>query len=604
MGRKETKKEKTIKTSIGGQAVIEGVMMRGEKSMAIAVRDNDGVIRLETKRVKPAYKRNLFLRLPIIRGMVSFFLSLVGGVKTLMRSADVFGESEPTKFEAWLSKKLKIDATAVVTTFAMIVGVALAVLLFVFLPQALRRAIEAIVGNGFAFDPWGKNFIEGAFKIIVFISYILLCSLIKDVKRVFMYHGAEHKTITCYEKGLPLTVENARKCKRVHDRCGTTFIFFVLTISIILFALFEALLAANNVKLDGALRILCKIAMLPFVAGISYELLKALAKTDCALVYPLKAPGLLLQKITTKEPDDKMLEVAIASFLAVKEMDEDESIPEKKFITAMKCKDLTESVKKRLSAAGIDEVAEAEWIVSLTLKIKRDEVYSEKTIFPKKIEEINKLADQRITGRPLWYCIGNTDFYGYNIDVDERVLIPRPETELLCEKAIKFCKEDSEVLDLCTGSGAIAVTLNKETGAMVTATDVSEDALNVAKGNAVKNGASVEFIESDLFSALKDRKFNVIVSNPPYIPSAEISSLQREVKDFEPSLALDGGDDGLDFYRKICKAAPEYLKSNGVLIMECGIGQAQSVVKMLKKFSKTEIIKDYENIDRIVLAVL
>lgn len=593
------KSGKEQKVSIGGQAVLEGVMMRGKTAMATAVRDSDGIIRLETKRVKNNSKRPLFFRLPIIRGVVAFIQSLFGGTAVLMRSAEVYGEEEPSKFEKWVAKKLHVNIMSVISFFSLLLGLGLAIFLFIWLPQFLRSTVENIFD--YTFGIWGKNFIEGGVKLLVFIAYILLCSLLKDIKRTFMYHGAEHKTISCYEKGLPLTVENAKSCTRVHDRCGTTFIVFVLTISILLFACFESLVGKS---IDGALRVLCKVSVLPLVAGLSYELLKALSKTNSKIFMPLKAPGLLLQKITTREPDDKMIEVAITAFNKVLEMDADESILEVKFVTAEKRKNLTERVYKTLLENGIDEKSEAEWIVSIALDIKRDEVYLDKLVTPKYVEKVEEIVSERINGRPLWYCIGDTDFYGYKIKVDERVLIPRPETELLVENAKKYINANSVVLDMCTGSGAIAIAIKKETGAFVTAVDISEDALTLASENATLNGAGIEFIQSDLFTELGERKFDVIVSNPPYIKSEDIPNLQNEVKNFEPKLALDGGMDGLDFYRIIAKNAKKYLNDNGVLLLEVGFDQAYLVKELLTDFDHVEIIKDYENIDRIVKAVL
>ena len=231
----ENKKLKTEKrVSIGGQAVLEGVYMRGAKSEATAVRDADGVIRLETKRRDFAHK-NPFLKLPIIRGVVAFIDSLFGGTKTLMRSAEVYGETEkPNAFETWLSEKLKIDAMSVISFVSVLLGVVFAVGLFIFAPQYVRILIETLIGGGFTFGILERNLIEGGVKVLIFISYLLLVGLIKDVRRTFMYHGAEHKTISCYEKGLTLTPENAMKCSRLHSRCGTTFTFIVVIVSIIM----------------------------------------------------------------------------------------------------------------------------------------------------------------------------------------------------------------------------------------------------------------------------------------------------------------------------------------------------------------------------------
>ncbi len=595
-------KKCSTKTSIGGQAVLEGVMMKSPTSMAIAVRDADGVIRLETKRTKPVSSKSVFFRLPIIRGIVAFLTSLIEGSAILMRSAEVYGEGEPSKFEKWLSEKLKINLVTIVTVLGLVLGLGLAVFLFMWLPQFLRSTLEYLIN--IEFGVWAKNFIEGGLKLLVFICYILLCSILKDIRRTFMYHGAEHKTISCYEKGLPLTVENAKSCTRIHDRCGTSFIVLVLLTSIIAFACFESLVGTS---LQGIVRVLCKVAVLPLVAGFSYEILKALAKTNSKFFIIFKWPGMLLQRITTKEPEDNMLEVAITAFNAVLELDSNPNVKEVEFVVAKKRNLLVKEVAEKLNKHGIEEYAEAEWIVSLTINCKRDELNKEDIVNPSLVEKINKIVEERITGRPLWYCIGDTEFYGYTIKVDERVLIPRPETELLVENALKHINENSTVLDLCTGSGAIAIAVKKESNASVCAIDISKEALDLAKENAKLNNAEIEFIESDLFNEIsKDetKKFNVIISNPPYIKTEDIKSLQKEVKGFEPNLALDGGNDGYDFYRIICYNAKNYLTENGVLLLECGLGQAEEIKSMLIGYSSVEIIKDYENIERIVKAVL
>ncbi len=598
MSQKIEKIKPEKKVSIGGQAVIEGVMMRGKTAMATAVRDADGIIRIESERIKSPEKKGRFLRLPIVRGVVSFIQSMVGGTKTLMRSAEVFGEGEPSKFETYLAEKLKINVMSVVTTISLILGLALAIFLFMWLPMQCRVWLEMIFNT--KFNLWAKNFIEGGLKLLIFIAYIMLASLLKDIKRTFMYHGAEHKTISCFESGKELTVENAKKCTRVHDRCGTTFMVFVMVISILVFAATEAFIGQSVEKIY---RVLLKIALLPLVAGLSYELLKLLAKTKSPVVYPLKLPGLLLQRITTKEPDDEMLEVAITAFKTVIEMDADESIPVKKFVIPKKRVELLEEIKTNLKNSGIAEDAEAEWILSIVLGVKRDELNTKNQVLPKDIEKINKIVEERIMGRPLWYCIGDTEFYGYTIKVDERVLIPRPETELLVYNALSVINQNSTVLDLCTGSGAIAISIKKEKDAIVTAVDISKDALVLAKENAEINGAEIEYVESDMFSGVEGRKFDVIISNPPYIKKSDIETLQVEVKDFEPILALDGGDDGFDYYRIISVQAKNHLNEDGVLLLECGEGQAHIIKDMLDGYKSIEIIKDYENIDRIVKAV-
>lgn len=590
------KVKKPNKTNIGGQAILEGVMMRGSTSMASAVRDEDGIIRLETKRLSK--KKSVFSKIPIIRGAINFFTSLVGGVKTLMRSAEVFGGDEPTKFDKWLAKKLKIDIMTLVIYLGVFLGIALSILLFILSPQWISTFIlkfTPIQVKSIAF-----NFIEGGIRILIFIIYLLLVSLSKEIKRTFQYHGAEHKTISCFERGLPLTVENVKSCSRVHDRCGTTFMFFVMLVSIIVFSVVNYFVGAS-----GFWRAVVKIALLPVVAGLSYELLKGLAKTENPIFFPIKLPGLLLQRLTTKEPDDEMIEVAITAFQTVLEMEADQSIEEKEFIVSMRICDLKEKIKKQLESAGITDESESEWIVALTCDVQRSEIAENRRYMrPKTVEKALNVTNERCAGRPLWYVVGDTEFYGRTIKVDERVLIPRPETEEVVAEALKYISSNSKVLDLCTGSGAIAITIKKEKNATVDASDISSDALEVAKENATMNDAQIDFIQSDFFENINN-KYDIIISNPPYIKSADIGDLQKEIS-FEPKLALDGGDDGFDCYRKIISGAKSRLNENGIVIFECGIEQAQTIKEMFAKqgFSNVEVKKDLNGIERIVKAEL
>ena len=593
------KDKKVKKTSIGGQAVLEGVMMRGRCGVATAVRDSDGIIRIEAERITPPEKKSIFVRLPIIRGIVNFFSSLVTGTKILMRSAEVYGgdDDEPSKFEKWLAKTFKIDVMDVVLFFGVALGLIFSIALFFILPTFLGGLIGKAAPN---MPPIVKNLIEGGIRILIFVGYILFTSLLKDIKRTYMYHGAEHKTITCYEKGLDLTVENVKKCRRVHDRCGTTFMFFVMFVSILVYSVFGAIFPVLNENVG--FKMLSRIVLLPLIAGLSYELLKLLAKTDSPLVLPLKAPGLLLQMLTTKEPDEQMMEVAIAAFDKVLKMDEDPNEPVCKFVCPEKVSVVTENLKKEFRSSSVDET-DAEWIVSIVTGIKRSELGGDSRVKSSHIDKIDELAAERIKGKPLSYVLGNSDFYGYEIKVDERVLIPRPETEELVSEVLKVVKNTDKVLDLCTGSGAIALVINKKSGASVTATDISEAALEVAKENFKQFDAAVETRLIDLYGDLSE-KFDIIVSNPPYIKTEEIDTLDKEVKDYEPRIALDGGEDGLDFYRRICEGAKQRLNEHGKLFLEAGYGEAEEIKKMLENDFNVEIIKDISGIDRIIKAEL
>lgn len=297
-------------TSIGGQALIEGVMMRGKETIAIAVRKPDGDITLKVDPVKGSKAK--ILKLPLIRGVYALISSMIVGVKALTYSAEFFVEGDEAeqkgKFETWLYAKFGKKADDIIMAFSMIFAVVFALLLFGAAPTALVGVLKTIVGNGMVLSA-----IEGVMKIVIFVLYILIISQMKDIKRVFQYHGAEHKTIHCYESGKDVTVENARTFTTLHPRCGTSFLFFVLMISIIIFTF---------ISWDSVLmRVGTKLLMFPVVAGLSYEMIRIAGKSNHPVVKALSYPGLMLQKLTTKEPDDQQLEVAIAAFLKVLEED-------------------------------------------------------------------------------------------------------------------------------------------------------------------------------------------------------------------------------------------------------------------------------------------
>ncbi len=293
------------KTSIGGQAVMEGVMMRGPKSYAVAVRKPDGEIIIDKKDI-PDKKKNWFVKLPIVRGCINFVQSLILGTKTLMYSAEFIDleEEQPSKFDKWLEDKLGDKVKDIVIYFSVVLSLILSVGLFILLPTWIIGLTKDFIQS-----PILKSLLEGVTRIVIFLVYLWAVSKMEDIKRVFQYHGAEHKTIACYEAGLELTPENAKKMSRLHPRCGTSFLLIVMVVSIIFFSF----LRWDNVLV----RSLTRIALLPVVAGVSYEIIKLAGKYDNFLTKIISYPGLCLQKITTNEPDDSQLEVAIASMKEV-----------------------------------------------------------------------------------------------------------------------------------------------------------------------------------------------------------------------------------------------------------------------------------------------
>lgn len=300
-------------TSIGGQAVIEGVMMRGPKDIAVAVRTTDGEIVVDKKPIASVLQKSKILKLPIIRGVISFFESLVIGTRALMYSASFFDveeeeekakkaamtEDERKKAEA-KEEKMKNAAIYGSVVVALMFGIGI----FMLLPTVLVGFVKQHIASGVL-----ATLLEGVIRIAIFLAYISLVAQMKDIRRVFEYHGAEHKTIFCYEAGEELTVENARRFTRLHPRCGTSFLLIVMVVSIILFSF----ISWDNYLTRLGLRLL----LLPVVAGISYEIIKFAGRSQNKLVRIVIQPGLWLQKITTREPDDSQLEVAIASLKAV-----------------------------------------------------------------------------------------------------------------------------------------------------------------------------------------------------------------------------------------------------------------------------------------------
>lgn len=280
-------------------------------------------------------------------------------------------------------------------------------------------------------------------------------------------------------------------------------------------------------------------------------------------------------------------------------MDADETVPETSFVTSGLLTKMLLSTKRKFIEADIDE-SDAEWIYALVLGIKRSQLGVERKVKISESRRIAEIVEKRLSGIPLWYIFGDTEFYGCTIKVDESVLIPRPETEILADIVIKTADEGNKVLDLCTGSGCIAVAVAKaREDITVTASDISEDAIALAKKNAKFNGVDIEFIVSDLFARVRG-KFDIIVCNPPYIKSSEIPKLQREVRDHEPRIALDGGDDGLDFYRRISKVVKSFLVKGGMLILECGEGQATDIIKLFPRRDFAMVQKDHAGVDRFV----
>lgn len=291
--------------TVGGQAVIEGVMMKSKDRVALSVRTTNGNIVTDVDKFSSVRDKNKFLNLPIIRGVANFIETMILSFKTLERSADLLGleDEEETKFEKWLKEKFGKSVANIASVIGIVLGLVLSVGLFFVLPAIISDFVDSFVGITIV-----KSLVDGVSKILIFIAYIALVTLMPDMRRVFQYHGAEHKSIFCHEAGLELTPENVKKQSRFHPRCGTSFLFVMMFIGILVSVLY--------VNVNIYLRIPIKLLFLPLIIGVGYEFIRFAGRHDNILVRVLSAPGLWIQRLTTKEPDIEQIEVAIASLKA------------------------------------------------------------------------------------------------------------------------------------------------------------------------------------------------------------------------------------------------------------------------------------------------
>ncbi len=708
-------------TAIGGQAVMEGVMMQGPDRVALAMRLPSGELYLKTKLKK---KQSKAAKIPFVRGIVSFVSALVGGMGTLMESADILETyapeqyaEEPGKLEEWINKKFGEKAAwNFLMTTALLFAVVVSIVFFVILPTWVVNFLGKWVQNAFVL-----NLIEGILRIAMFVAYVVAIRRMNDIKTLFQYHGAEHKSIHCFENDRVLCPENAEEFYTLHPRCGTSFLVFVLLISLLLFSF----LGWPNLLW----RIVSRILLIPVIAAISFELLRWAGRSNGRIVRILSWPGLQLQRLTTAEPNRDQLEVALLSLKAVlvdpvvpeiegfvdkdgnpvrsraemkeveREMEawaadveahteankkaaaeaiddltrieersvfedpangasDDEIFSAIDFLDGLdsdgytivapeetdgrtlvraiadreamqaKARTLarryTKDIKTYENALGWGKAAlsmlpngknEARMIMSYATGLGTTELItrSKELMREDDFEEFQKRIYARIEGVPLQYILGMQEFMGLPFRVNESVLIPRLDTEVLVENVIETINRMNlirpEVLDLCTGSGAIGISIAaKIPDAVVTMTDVSEKALQTAMSNAGLNGVNRRcvFLLGDMFDAIpEDKRYDVIVCNPPYIPSDVIDTLDIEVKEHEPLMALNGGKDGLDYYRIIADKASLHLKTGGVLALEIGAEQAADVKKLLNKantFEGIRVIRDLAHLNRVIIA--
>jgi len=690
---KKRKKQKQCFSGIGGQAVLEGIMMKNKEKYSVAVRKPDGEIVVETGIYDGFLKGSPIKKIPFIRGVFGFLESLSLGMKALNISTEYYIEEEPKKKspkekvkdkKKAIEKAQKQGAAAsdksddLMMGITLVISMAIAIGLFMILPYFISAYFGKYIRNESI-----VALIEGGIRIFIFIAYIVSISLMKDIRRLYQYHGAEHKCINCLENGKALNVENVMSSSRQHKRCGTSFLLYVVAVSVVIFFF---------IRVDNlALRLLLRVAMVPVIAGISYEIIRLAGRSNFFLVNILSAPGLMLQKLTTREPDEQMVEVAIKAVEAVydwkafleenypealnglgekadlpdteanEQTDEslesvDEqtakeaisyestevntdggSAPSEKLDIAAATQqteennaaseeiqysfdgtyaDLLRSAREELATIGIVEAEnDARLLLEAACGTDRNTLLMtpDRKVSQEELNLFGQYISQRMAHRPVQYILGKAPFMGHEFRVDERVLIPRFDTEVLVEAAMKHIHDGMLILDMCTGSGCILLSLLKYSNdCNGIGTDISADAIDLAMVNAESLGLSekVHFLQGDMwhaFDELKNNesvaelKFDILLSNPPYIRTDVIDTLDSEVKDFEPRRALDGDTDGLKYYRELLSGAPEFLKHGASLLFEIGYDQAEEVSALMEEYGYKEIsiIKDLGGRDRV-----
>lgn len=533
-----------------------------DKSNHITCLSNEKIIRKKNSRI------GQIADILFVRGFLLFFYFLYNFVRDLDNTVNI------------MNKRQRI--------WTPIIFISLILAFFVVLPLPIYFLLNLMGSTVLA------NLIFAIYKSLLIIVFFGLLRFITPFKQIYQYNFCYNKSANAYKKS-GWTYEDYYEGDR--SRVLTNFNFFIF--SMILIYSILPLVNVNNLFLSVFLKILCFTAAI----CIAYEWLFVIEynRKYSRVMKVFAYPFVWLDRLTTVIPSEKQQKVSLRAMEELYLMNTQVKTPK----TDSNFTKVYTSVKKRLYEAGISDKAETDWLIASALNKNRNEIFLVDNISDKDIEKINKLVEKRTKRIPLNKIIGKQNFYGYDFIVNRNVLAPRMETEILVEKAIEYIGGGApQVLDMCTGSGCIAVVVAKETKAKVTAVDVCSKALNVAQKNAAELKAKVKFVKSNMFQSLPiNKKFDIILSNPPYIKSEEIPFLDPEVREYEPRKSLDGGKDGLKYYRTIAEQAPKYLKKGGVLMLEIGFYQGEEVSELLSKnFKNVEVIKDFGDLPRIIIA--
>lgn len=563
---------------LGGQALIDGIIMTGKKCSAIVRRKSSGRIDIETREkyiVEPSGIEKVFL----IRGIINFINIIKDSVWNLKLLTSCKKEDESKSFIKFISEN-KVLTLLFSIIFLIFVFFVVPELIVFIIPSF--KNIQLISGVKFLI------------RLILVFVYIMSISSNEELSKILRYHGAEHKVINCYESKSELSIENVKESSRFHKRCGSNFIIYILICYLILFLIIP--------RYSFGINLLIELIIFPLVIGISYEILNYMERSDSVFSSLLFSISKLIQKFTTKEPKDDEIEISI---IALKTS---EGIKVKNTI-----KELFLIGRSILRDANIESYSlDARLIIEYCLRIIPTQVFTSEVEVSK--EDENRYLDlinQRKNGKPIAYMIGKKEFYGIDFIVKEGVLIPRADTEILVDKVLEIInnsKNSLSICDLCSGSGAVGISIQKNNeNVNCTYIDNYDIPIKVTEENIymhdLKDRSYV--VKSDLleFFIKNGLELDGIVSNPPYIKSKDINTLMKDVRDYEPHEALDGGDDGLSYYRKICEQAKEVLVENGFIALEIPYNKAFDVMYIMtnNNFVNIDIYKDISEHDRVIV---
>ena len=533
------------------------------------------------KRIESCSSKNpVILDIPFLRGISFFILGIIALIAHFNRSIKYQVEDF---IDSQKGGKTKVGKVSWVYILTAGISVILAFFLLGYIPSKLSYIFIGMDKNLLL-----RNFVIALSKVGVILLILLVLRFIPSMQEIYKFNAAGNLTIK--NRG------DIKKNSRFDYHDPLNFLnFFVFT-----FLLSSFVITLVGIRISFFVNWLVNLAIFLGILSISYEILWLIRRNE-----KLKKLTILTSFFVCVKPNTTHDEVAriVYSQLNMK----DDYIGEKVEDDKISVSTVLAEMQTKLERVSKYDKSDVEWIIATVLGKNRAEAKLCRFFDKKTYREIMKATEQRAQGKPLSAIFGFVDFYGLRFNVNKKVLAPRMETEILVEEVLKSAKERKkcEILDIGTGSGAIAVSIAKNSPAKVVAVDISKQALEVAKDNAKKNDVKVEFLQSDVFSGLKkNKKFDIIVSNPPYIRTLDIEGLDEEVKNYDPRLALDGGEDGLDFYRNIISQAPNHLKREGLIFFEIGIGQHNAVKKLLEKqgFNEIKIIKDYNKINRVVKA--